>query len=338
MEQVLAVDGGGTKCEALLMTKDGEALAFHVVHPGRDGTAYRMGRGRDPSAAMDALQGVARKINPDATLHVVGVHAATAFANPNINLKVDRVILWRANEADAAFAAVGETYGVVALAGTGAFAHLRMPKLVRHVDGLGPLIGDWGGAHQIGREGLRAAIRSNISYRINTALFEAIVHHMGHKLTDPFLWSHIIEEGITIMADRTAVARFSKVVDEVARQGDAVALKILETAADDLADTVEHMVDAAGVANEPLPLVGTGSVIQKSDLYWNRLCKGVSEFMPNMRPVRQFLPQSGGVALLALAQAVEKGMIDADVEKARMRLIETLPALIKQNESKKGTI
>jgi len=46
MEHILAVDGGGTKCEALLMTAEGDALAVHAVFPANVTALNDYDRGR----------------------------------------------------------------------------------------------------------------------------------------------------------------------------------------------------------------------------------------------------------------------------------------------------
>lgn len=335
MEQLMAVDGGGTKCEALLMRLDGEAVAFHVVHPEALSLTGDYGRGRSSQASLAAVRGVIPAIDPSAMLHLIGGNGSTTYQFLS-EFKVRGVFLSYVCESHAALAGSGESFGLVALAGTGAFGHLKTPAVERHADSFGPLMGDWGGAYQIGRDGLRAAMRSALNPRRATALREAVIAEMGMTPSTPELGSRLIHEGVRIFADRTAVARYARVVDRTARAGDCVARAILEGAAADLAETLEGLVKREGVENEALPLVGTGGVIQKSDLFWAALCDRVSSFMPRVRPVRVTLPQSVGVALAGLAQKVEAGEVRADMTKVRERLLATLPALIEADERKRG--
>jgi N-acetylglucosamine kinase-like BadF-type ATPase len=334
MEQILAVDGGGTKCEALLMSVEGEAQAFAAVYPDRS-AAGDWGRGRSSQAALAAIRAVMKQIKPQSTLHFIGGNGAATYQFLG-EFKVHQVVLWHAKESQSAMAAAGETQALIALAGTGAFGHLMLSASSRHADSYGPLLGDWGGGYQIGREGLRAAMRSPLNATRTTALHEAVIREMGFKLTDHDLYGLVIHEGVRMFPDRTAVAAFSRVVDEVARTGDAVALAILMNAADELAETLESLVRAAQVENEALPLIGMGGVIQYSDLYWNRLCAKVTDFLPRRRPVRIDFPQSVGLALAGLQQAVESGVVRADLKQVRERLLATLPAVMARGKPAKG--
>jgi N-acetylglucosamine kinase-like BadF-type ATPase len=334
MEQILAVDGGGTKCEALLMSLEGEALAFAAIYPDRS-AAGDWGRGRSAQAALAAIRAVMKHIHPEATLHFIGGNGAATYQFLG-EFKVHQVVLWHAKESESALAASGESQALIALAGTGAFGHLTMTHCSRHADSYGPLLGDWGGAYQIGREGLRAAMRSSLNERRRTALHEAVIKKMGFKATSQDLYGLIIHEGVRIFPDRTAVAGYAGLVDEVARAGDAVALRILQGAADELAETLESLVLSAKAEGEPLPLVGMGGVIQHSDLYWNRLCEKVSAFLPRVRPMRIDFPQSVGLALAGLGQAMESGVVRADLKQVRERLLATLPAVMANGKPAKG--
>jgi N-acetylglucosamine kinase-like BadF-type ATPase len=330
MEQLLAVDGGGAKSEALLMTLDGAAAAFHVVYPEAVSAAGGYGRGRSAQASLAAIRGILPAIEPHAVLHLV-VGNGSIPDQVLSELKVSRVMLWHACESHAALAGVGESFGLVALAGTGAYGHLKTPAVEKHADSFGPLLGDWGGAYQIGREGLRAAMRSALNPRRATALREAVIVEMGLTSSHPELGSRLVQEGARLFADRTAVAGYARVVDRAARAGDCVARGILESAAADLAETLEGLVKRSGVENEALPLVGAGGVIRKSDLFWAALCDRVSAFMPRMRPMRGTLPQSAGLALAGLIQAG-----GGDIGRVRERLMASLPPLVEADERKRG--
>jgi N-acetylglucosamine kinase-like BadF-type ATPase len=142
----------------------------------------------------------------------------------------------------------------------------------------------------------------------------------------------LINEGVRVFADRTAVARYAAMVDRVARTGDAVAIRVLEEAAGEMAETLELLVERAGLRQEAVPFVGSGGVIQHSDIFWNSLTRNVAAFLPRSQPLRQVLPQSAGLALAGLMQAIEAGEVKADVARTRARLFETLPGLLKEKK------
>ncbi len=326
MEHILAVDGGGTKCEALLMTVEGDALAFDAVYPEQVSIMGDFGRGRNAMAARTAVLRVLNQVNPRGVVHIVfGSGAVTGQFRRD--LKAAHVLFWYASEDESARCCAGVKEALVALSGTGAFGHLYWNGRHWHADGFGPLIGDWGSAFQIGREGLRAAVRSSIHPGRKTALRDELARTMNVQESDFDLQDVMIHEGIRVFADRTAVARYAHMVDRVARAGDKVAIGIIEKAADDLAETLQWLVKGNGVGGESLPFVGSGGVIMNSDVFWNVLVARVAVFLPHGRPLRQTIPQVVGLALAGLGQAIDAGVLKADMNKVRERLMDSFPAL-----------
>ena len=329
MEHLLALDSGGSKCDALLMTVDGRVEAFATVRPDTVPYGSESGVGRSPYSILKAVQGV---IDPAQRRFKV-LHLASGSKSKTFKfqayLNADRVCMWHANEADSVLAGMGLTHGLVALSGTGAFGHLRTPTLDQHLDGFGPLMGDWGGGYQIGRMGLRAAIRTQGHPRHATVLFAAVARQMGFDSNDPKLMWRMIGEGVRIMPNRAAVARYAQVVDTCARAGDAMARRIIEEAAGDMADILFDLTDMAKVRDQALVLVGAGSVIQKSDLFWDHLCRKTAEFLPRVQPRRLDIPLVAGLALTVLGQAVKAGVVKTDLTAAAVRLRETLPGVMK---------
>ena len=329
---VLTIDAGGTKCEALLMTVEGAALGFHAVYPAAASGAGGYGRGREGAATLQAVRGALQAFNPEGTLHLVTSGFLLSGAIRNV-LRAGRVLLWNAGEAESALAWAGVDEGLVALSGTGAFGHLRVKDRVWHADGLGPLLGDRGGAYQIGREGLRAVFRPGGAC---TALREELVRFAGLSPLDN-LEQEMVPLSIHMLADRTAVAHYAAMVDRTARAGDPVAIAILEQAADDLAETIEYLVRQADVAGCALPMIGTGGMIRHSDIYWSRLVRQITAFLPRVRPLRQDVPQVAGRALAGLGQAIRNGACHVDAAASRERLLATLPPLLAEIRSQQET-
>jgi N-acetylglucosamine kinase-like BadF-type ATPase len=320
---VLTIEAGGTKCEALLMTVEGTALGFHAVYPDAASGAGGYGRGREASAALQAVKGALQAFNPEGTLHLVcsGFLLLGAIRE---GLRAGRILLWNVGEAESALAWAGVDEGLVALSGTGAFGYLRVKNRVWQADGLGPLLGDRGGSYQVGREGLRAVFRPGGA---PTALREELVHFAGLSSVDN-LKQEIVPLSVRILGDRTAVAHYAALVNRCARAGDPVAVAILEQAADDLSETIEYLVRQADVAGCALPMVGTGGMIRHSDIYWNRLVRQVTGFLPQVRPLRQDMPQVAGRALAGLREAIRNGACHVDAAASRERLLATLPPLL----------
>ncbi|MGO9095374.1 MAG: BadF/BadG/BcrA/BcrD ATPase family protein [Bryobacteraceae bacterium] len=107
-------------------------------------------------------------------------------------------------------AAAGEP-GIVAIAGAG---------------GWGYLFGDEGGAFSIVRQALRAALRHEEGWGPPTELRQALLEATGAASANDLLHRFYTAE-----FTRPRIASYAKLVDEVARQGDPVALEILQEAA-----------------------------------------------------------------------------------------------------------
>ncbi|MGC8667697.1 MAG: N-acetylglucosamine kinase [Chthonomonadales bacterium] len=297
MKGVLAIDAGGSKCDALLVTPAGEVIGWGRWSVRDAGSGRGTGgSGRSGATVRRAVQQALRQAKGLSDLHVVGYGASpkdlAEFAGRAGGVQSVR-------ECDAAMALAGIEAGVVALAGTGAFVYGRRPdgKEV-HLDALGPLLGDYGSGYHIGLMAIRAAAKASWHPRHATSLevpvLEACQAFSGQS------------EGFHLVAymlgnpDRAEVASLAELVNAHAEAGDRHARSILETAADELAETLRDVVDLLNIASELLPLVGTGGVITGSHLYWEHFCLRCREFAPGLEPRLAPGPLVAGVALLGL--------------------------------------
>ncbi len=102
--------------------------------------------------------------------------------------------------------------------------------------------------------------------------------------------------------DRAIIAHLARLVDAEARSGDGIARRIMETAASELSQSVFDACDSLGMLDQNYCLVGTGGVIERSDIYWEHLCRCGRDFAPNMRTVRTDLPHVVGTVLFVLGK------------------------------------
>ncbi len=286
MESILAIDAGGTKCSAMLTDVEGKVLNWGTCAP-----PGMSGRSLLPlvAAARHAL----RDHRPR-RLHIAFstcvLPGALTDSLSDVAISVQSV-----GEDQAALRLADHEFGIVALAGTGAFAHFATPdgKQLR-LDGRGPLMGDFGSAFYIGQKALRASVRSHFHPRHATSLADAVLAALGHaKLSE-------IAGFNTSPGDRSTIASLAAVVDAQASDGDDISLRIMGEAANALAETIHDGVDRLELSDTELPLIGAGSVITKSSLYWGKLCGAVKGFAPQLRPELLHEPQVVGVALQAL--------------------------------------
>ena len=302
MRCILGIDSGGTKCDALVARDDGVALGWgrcDIADPGSGRSGGGSGRsvgsiGRAVEQAMDGVE--------CDELHITGVTGwvPLSFLHGRHGVKIETHPI---SECAAPLALVGETAGVVVLAGTGAFVHGKTRdgrELL--LDALGPVLGDFGGGYHIGLLALQAAAKSRWHPRHETSLAPHILRACGVKDADrrgTCLISYMQER-----RDRAEIASFARLVNTEAEAGDHVAIGILQEAAAAMAETLFDVVDSLGMTEEEYVMAGTGSVATQSRVYWQHLCELAKRSAPLLRPVISDLPPVVGMVLLALRRMV----------------------------------
>jgi N-acetylglucosamine kinase-like BadF-type ATPase len=155
-------------------------------------------------------------------------------------------------------AALGGRPGVVALAGTGSNILGIGPDGTRvKVGGWGPLYGDEGSAHEIGRQALVAAARAYDGLGPRTDLIGAIIRRFGLREFRDTL-DAIYGAGL----GTTDVAALAPLVEDVAKSGDDVAREILVRAGTDLADGVAVIMDRLEFGDQPRLVSYQGAVLE----------------------------------------------------------------------------
>jgi N-acetylglucosamine kinase len=135
---------------------------------------------------------------------------------------------------DAVIALAGATEtgrGIITIAGTGSIAFGRNAEgRTARVGGWGYVYGDEGGAFDIFRQALRAALRMDEGWGTHTQLRAAILDATGARDAN-----HAVHLMYTAEWPRDKAARLAPLVDAAAEAGDSVAREILNTAARQLA-------------------------------------------------------------------------------------------------------
>jgi N-acetylglucosamine kinase-like BadF-type ATPase len=127
--------------------------------------------------------------------------------------------------------ALGGQPGVVTIAGTGSISFGRDSEGRRgRAGGWGYIFGDEGGAFDIVRQGLRAALRHEEGWGPATALREAFLAKTGEKDVNAVLHAFY-----TAAWPRSRVAALAPLVSSLAEAGDAASRHVLEQAAHSLA-------------------------------------------------------------------------------------------------------
>jgi N-acetylglucosamine kinase-like BadF-type ATPase len=245
---VLGIDAGATKTVCLLADEHGRVL----------------GEGRGPGANLHVAGELAvEKVLHEVMEQAVGESAITPAAiclgmagvDRDDEAGIVRGIMRRigfksrtlvVNDALIALVAGGgDSPGIVIVAGTGAIVYGRNGAgVAARAGGWGHMIGDEGSGYWIGREALSAVMRAADGRGPETALTTEIVAHF--EVRDVSRLPRIVYDR---EQPRMAVAALGPLVQRVSEEGDAVATRILERAA-------EELVLAAGSVTARLEMRG----------------------------------------------------------------------------------
>ena len=229
----LGVDGGQSSTTALIGDESGRVVGF-----GRAGPCNHVGTREGRAKFLAALGGCVRAACEQASIETKFDAACLGFSGGPANKQtlIDEVLvasqLQVTNDAVIALAgATAEEPGLITIAGTGCIAFGRNAdgKTAR-AGGWGYIFGDEGSAFDIARQALRAALRYEEGWGPETALHARLVSAISAENADD-----VLHRFYTAEYPRSRVARFAPMVDEAAIAGDAVAQRILDDAAHQLA-------------------------------------------------------------------------------------------------------
>ena len=276
-QSVLAIDAGGTKCDALLVAADGTLLEQCRLQDWATG-------GRHPQIVRRVIEKVLRHHKPT-SLRVIADEEDKVFRCLPKEWR-RRAHHTRCTEPQSGLSAAGYQTGLVVVR--------TATRREISLDGLGPMLGDAGSGYYIGREALRAVAREIQLQRPPTRLRRRILRACGCRNLRELIRFSLQPR------DRSLIASLAEVVDAEARAGDRLARRLLRDGATALAATVGSLVRQLKIAGAEIPVVGAGSVAVHSDIYWRELCRQMRVMMPRCQPVRVPLPPVAGLAAVGL--------------------------------------
>ncbi|MET9435313.1 BadF/BadG/BcrA/BcrD ATPase family protein [Streptomyces sp. NPDC006551] len=297
-ELVVGIDAGGTRIRArLAVASTGETLGEGTGGPGNALSVPRDGLVRNLAAALtgavrDGRGGAVRAVvagfagggpgggHENARTALAGALAAVGAAPARVEV---------CGDVDVAFASAPGTPadGLVLIAGTGAVAaRVERRRAARAVDGDGWLLGDAGSGFWLGREALRAVLRSLDGRGPATVLAGPVGERCGGLRREDIV-------RYAYAGHPVRLAALSPLVVDAERAGDAVARRLLDRAADELAATVRALAPRPGE-----PLVTTGALIGPAGPLLPRLTARVAPLGLAPSPTPDGL--TGAVALARL--------------------------------------
>jgi N-acetylglucosamine kinase-like BadF-type ATPase len=230
---VMGIDAGATKTVCLLADGRGTVLA-----ESRGGGANLHAAGE--AGVERALREVIADAMADRPIVPAAICLGIAGVDRDDEAQVIRRIMQRLGQRsralvvnDALVALVAGAHdapGIVIIAGTGSIVYGRNPDgYAARAGGWGHMIGDEGSGYWIGREALAAVMRAEDGRGPATDLTAAVLEHFA--VSDVSRLPRIVYD---LEMPRVNVAGLGPIVARAADDGDAVARRILERAADEL--------------------------------------------------------------------------------------------------------
>lgn len=297
---ILGIDGGGTHCRARLANTRGETLGA-----GEAGAANPYAAGFD--AAQNEILTAIQRAFDDAKIDKQMVDAVCmgiggvdrAEERTRLQSWAEQKIAARAaimNDGEIVLAAGSpENWGVALIAGTGSIAwgKTRAGKIAR-AGGWGYLIGDEGSGFDLAQNALRAAVQFADGRAEATRLLAAILEYWNLE-NPPQLVTRVYRSGLK-PAD---IATLAPLVVQIANEGDVVARRLLEQAAEALATTIIAVARALNFDAEKIPLAITGGLLLETEILRMRLIEIAESRGYHFAPVELVREPVAGAVRLA---------------------------------------
>ena len=299
---VLGIDAGGTKTVCLLADEHGA-----IVSEGRGAganlhTAGELAVEKVLHEAMEAAIGD-RAVTPAAVcLGIAGVDRVDEMRTVSAIMRrigyKSRVLV--VNDALIGLVAgARDEPGIAINAGTGSIVYGRNANFeAARAGGWGHMIGDEGSGYWIGREALAAVMRAADGRGPDTGLTGEILAHFN--VDDESRLPRIVYDR---EQPRVSVAALGPIVQRAALQGDAVALRILERAADELVLAARSVATHLEMRGDAFSFYLAGGVFRVVPWLAEELPRRLMEVAPRAQAQLLLEEPAMGAVWLALAEA-----------------------------------
>ena len=304
MRIILAIDGGGTKTRCVAVDADGMTRGRGLAGPSnhlhvpidaaadalRSATAAALRTSGATAADVELVSAGLAGVDFD------GAGAVEAFGMLR-GIGFDRAVV-HGDMVIAHRGALAGAPGVVALAGTGSSVlGLAADGTMIKVGGWGPLYGDQGSAHQLGRLGLTAAANAADGSGPATSLVAALSSALGVSTFRDSVARLYAEDA----SGQLMVAALAPCVDACAQDGDEVALRICRQAGAELANQVVSVLRRMPVDEQTVSY--QGAVLSRSALVRSAFCEAVTDAVRGVEIRPPALEPIAGALLLGASAA-----------------------------------
>jgi N-acetylglucosamine kinase-like BadF-type ATPase len=314
---VLAIDGGNSKADVVLVATDGTLLASARGSgvPGMtavDETIRVLGSAASEVAAAAGLLPDGAGLSSDGAGPRIAAHLSACVANADLPeeerqlTEILSALGWTSTTtvANDTFAVLragldgpGPPWGVAVTCGAGINCVAVAPdgRTARYL-ALGELTGDWGGGHGLSMQAIWWASRAEDGRGPQTALREAVCAFLGAASM------YDVQVGLhtgTIGWDRAL--RLTSVLFQAAAGGDEVARDLVHRLADEVCVMALAAMRRLGLEDQPLPVaLGGGLLTARDPLLTAEITRRFAEEAPLASPRVVDVPPVAGAALLGL--------------------------------------
>ncbi len=298
----LGVDGGGTKTHIALINHAGAVKAegnagpsnplrvgvetavaniFKAVNEACDTGSVSRG---DIVAATLGLAGVRRadlrQRVRDSFVKAVGVKNALVITDAEIAL----------------YATTRGKPGLVVIAGTGSICLGKNEKgEIAISGGWGPLAGDEGGGVGIAQTALHSVAKASDGRGIATTLSKRASEYF--RASGP---ENLIVAIYSPQVDNTRIAGFAEFVVEAAKDGDAVAMSIMNEAGTELGLAACAVIEKLNLTKAKVPIGCVGSVFKAGKLLTKPMISTIRTVAPKAFLTEPEMPPAHAAALMAM--------------------------------------
>ncbi len=312
MKLFLGVDGGQSGTVATIGDETGRVLGEGEAGPSNHAGGAE-GRAKLERAVRDCLTQAAAQAGLDrAALEFesacFGMSGGPESKHAILSGLIRAARLRVTTDAAVALAgATGSGQGIVVIAGTGSMALGRDQQgRVARAGGWGYVFGDEGSAFDMVRQAVRAALRMEEGWGPQTALCEALLDATASVDANQMLHRFYTPEW-----ERSRVAALAPLVDRAAVEGDAVALQIVNQAAQELAQLAAAVRGQLWKPGEAVEMAYSGGVFE------SRMLLERFRILVEMGAGNKLAPPKHPPQLGALLEAYRLAGIKVELQPAR---------------------
>jgi N-acetylglucosamine kinase-like BadF-type ATPase len=318
MDDVIGIDGGGTKTAAVILNRQGQVLGYGEGGPSTYGIvpdAVTQTSIADAARAAAEMAGI-RPANFSAAFlglgNVVSEMDRAAVREIALALGLTQNGLIGVDH-DIRIALAGGLSGrpgIVVIAGTGTSCFgVNQAGASWRSGGWGPLIDDEGSSYWLGIQTMRAAVLDYDGRGERTLLTQLVCERLALKQMDE-LMNRLYAADMT----RTQIAAMSPLVFDAVAQGDAVALRLIRRGCKAMADCALAVARKIGLNAGASELAIAGGLTNAGDGLLIPFREAVEENLPECTVKKAELIPAIGAAMLAFemtGQPLDEGWIAA---------------------------